>query len=42
MNEFGDLFEIEYHLTGALLSSFNLRYSNSVRTVHSIVYVGEV
>ena len=41
VSEFGDLYEIEYLLTGSLVAHFNLRYINSVKTLHSIVYVGE-
>jgi hypothetical protein len=42
VNEFGDLFKVEYYLTGSFLASFTLKYVNSVKTVHSIVYVGEI
>ncbi len=33
---------MDYYLTGTLLSNFSLKYVNSVKTCHSIVYVGEV
>jgi len=33
---------VEYSLTGTLVAGFSLKYVNSVKTVHSIVYVAEV
>ena len=42
VNEFGDLFKAEYYLTGTFVANFTLKYVNSVKTVHSIVYVGEI
>lgn len=42
MNEFGDLFKLEYYMSGGLVANVAIKYVYSVKTCHSIVYVGEV
>jgi len=42
VNEFGDLFKLEYIMTGNLVANIAVKYVYSVKTCHSIIYLGEV
>lgn len=41
VNEFGDLFKLEYYMSGSLVANVAVKYVYSVKTCHSIVYLGE-